>query len=69
MVFHSLDHALGIVLVVLGQLLRSTAMIHAASNFSHAVAFEKASGHKLVVDGIYAWVSIMIVKSRSHESL
>ncbi|KAF7292419.1 Protein-S-isoprenylcysteine O-methyltransferase [Mycena chlorophos] len=46
----------GLALVVLGQTLRSTAMIHAATNFSHAVAFKKRDAHVLVTDGIYAWL-------------
>jgi protein-S-isoprenylcysteine O-methyltransferase len=45
----------GIIVVFLGQFLRSAAMIKAASNFSHAVAFRKNAGHHLVTDGIYAW--------------
>jgi len=45
----------GIVTVFLGQFLRSAAMIKAASNFSHKVAFRKNVGHRLVTDGIYAW--------------
>ncbi|TFK75802.1 ICMT-domain-containing protein [Pluteus cervinus] len=47
--------ALGLVLVVLGQALRSMAMIHASTNFSHSVAFQKREGHRLVSDGVYAW--------------
>lgn len=31
-------------------------MIHASTNFSHAVAFEKRNSHQLVTDGIYAYV-------------
>jgi len=46
---------LGIFVVIIGQLLRSSAMIHASTNFSHAVAFQKRQSHKLVTDGIYAW--------------
>ncbi|KAI0921821.1 hypothetical protein AcW1_004305 [Taiwanofungus camphoratus] len=46
---------IGILLVVLGQALRSTAMIHAATNFSHAVALRKLDSHVLVTDGVYAW--------------
>lgn len=42
------------ILVVAGQTLRSAAMIHASTNFSHAVAFRKLESHKLVTDGIYA---------------
>ncbi|EAU84877.1 prenyl cysteine carboxyl methyltransferase Ste14 [Coprinopsis cinerea okayama7 len=46
---------IGMVWVVFGQVLRSLAMIHAATNFSHTVAFQKRSNHKLVSDGVYAW--------------
>ncbi|KAJ6628730.1 Isoprenylcysteine carboxyl methyltransferase family-domain-containing protein [Mycena sp. CBHHK59/15] len=45
----------GIVMVVLGQWLRSAAMIHAATNFSHSVAFQKRESHRLVTDGVYNW--------------
>ncbi|KAI0347229.1 prenyl cysteine carboxyl methyltransferase Ste14 [Trametopsis cervina] len=41
--------------VVVGQALRSIAMIHAATNFSHAVAYNKLDTHVLVTDGIYSW--------------
>ena len=43
----------GMVLVIFGQTLRSLAMIHASTNFSHVVAFRKREGHRLVSDGIY----------------
>lgn len=43
-------------MVVLGQAVRSAAMIHASTNFSHSVAFRKLQGHRLVTDGIYAYV-------------
>lgn len=46
---------IGIVTVVLGQTLRTMAMIHASTNFSHAVAFRKADSHQLVTDGVYRW--------------
>ncbi|KII95073.1 hypothetical protein PLICRDRAFT_25696 [Plicaturopsis crispa FD-325 SS-3] len=46
---------IGIVMVVVGQALRSAAMIHASTNFSHSVAFRKAEAHRLVTDGVYAW--------------
>lgn len=42
-------------MVISGQILRSVAMMQAANNFSHSVAFEKAKGHVLVSDGIYAY--------------
>lgn len=48
----------GIIVVFLGQFLRSAAMIKAASNFSHAVAFRKNASHQLVTDGIYALVAL-----------
>ena len=44
----------GIVLVIIGLALRSMAMIHAATNPSHAIAWKKLEKHKLVTDGIYA---------------
>ncbi|KAF8076508.1 Isoprenylcysteine carboxyl methyltransferase family-domain-containing protein [Lyophyllum atratum] len=46
---------IGIAFVIAGQLLRSIAMIHASTNFSHSVAFRKRDTHKLVTDGVYAW--------------
>lgn len=46
--------AVGMALVVVGQILRTTAMIHASTNFSHAVAFRKAEKHQLVTNGVYA---------------
>jgi protein-S-isoprenylcysteine O-methyltransferase len=46
---------LGIILVVAGQFLRSAAMIHASTNFSHSVAFRKRESHRLVTDGVYGW--------------
>jgi len=46
---------IGIPIVLAGQLLRSMAMIHASTNFSHALALQKRQNHKLVTDGIYAW--------------
>ncbi|KAF7331888.1 Protein-S-isoprenylcysteine O-methyltransferase [Mycena kentingensis (nom. inval.)] len=46
----------GLILVLVGQALRSTAMIHASTNFSHAVAFKKRDAHVLVTDGVYAWL-------------
>ncbi|KAH7929409.1 ICMT-domain-containing protein [Leucogyrophana mollusca] len=45
---------IGIIMVLVGQALRSTAMIHASTNFSHAVAFRKRESHKLVTDGVYS---------------
>ncbi|CAK5275606.1 unnamed protein product [Mycena citricolor] len=47
---------IGLVLVLGGQTLRSCAMIHAATNFSHAVAFRKRDDHILVTTGVYAYL-------------
>jgi len=47
--------SIGIVMTLVGQILRSTAMIHASTNFSHTVAFYKVSTHQLVSGGIYGW--------------
>ena len=44
----------GMLVVLFGQALRSAAMIHASTNFSHAVAFRKLDTHRLVTDGVYA---------------
>lgn len=45
----------GLILVISGQVIRSTAMIHAAQSFSHALAYAKKEDHVLVTDGIYAY--------------
>lgn len=46
---------IGVTMVVFGQALRSIAMIHASTNFSHSLAFRKLARHQLVTDGIYGW--------------
>jgi len=46
---------IGILLTLAGQYIRSVAMIHASSNFSHIVAYQHRSGHQLVTQGIYSW--------------
>lgn len=50
----SFDTASGIAFVAFGQVLRSIAMIHAATSFSHTVAYRKLDSHTLVTDGIYS---------------
>ncbi|KAH8805580.1 Isoprenylcysteine carboxyl methyltransferase family-domain-containing protein [Xylogone sp. PMI_703] len=47
---------LGLFLVVLGQSIRSIAMIQAGSNFNHIVQRRKAQTHKLVTTGIYHYL-------------
>jgi len=54
--YDKLTLPLGITLIIVGQILRSAAMIHASTNFSHTVAFKKRDSHRLVIDGIYAYV-------------
>lgn len=44
----------GLALVVVGQAVRSVAMIHAGRSFNHLVQYRRKSGHVLVTDGIYA---------------
>ncbi|TCD68210.1 hypothetical protein EIP91_011382 [Steccherinum ochraceum] len=51
---HTYIVALGVILVLFGQVLRSGAMIHASTNFSHTVAFRRLKSHTLVTDGIYS---------------
>ncbi|KAH9938214.1 ICMT-domain-containing protein [Fomitopsis serialis] len=52
---HPYVSQVGIVVVVVGQILRSSAMIHAAQSFSHVIAMRKINTHVLVTDGIYRW--------------
>lgn len=47
--------ALGIVLILVGQVVRSLAMVQAGTNFNHQVQSRKNAGHELVTTGIYAY--------------
>jgi protein-S-isoprenylcysteine O-methyltransferase len=47
--------ALGVVMVVVGQAVRSTAMAQAGTNFNHTVQSKKNDGHELVTSGLYAY--------------
>lgn len=47
---------LGFILLVLGQMTRTLAMVHAGTNFNHLIQFRKKEGHVLVTDGIYRWL-------------
>lgn len=49
----------GISTVIIGQTLRSTAMVHASTNFSHAVAYRKRPSHRLVTEGIYQYARVL----------
>lgn len=46
---------LGLVVIVGGQGLRSAAMIHCASNFSHSVVRRRDYEHELVTTGVYSF--------------
>jgi protein-S-isoprenylcysteine O-methyltransferase len=47
---------LSLCLMVVGQAIRSYAMITAGTNFNHIVQHTRKSTHTLVTDGIYAWL-------------
>lgn len=46
---------IGLAVVILGQSLRSAAMIHAASNFSHSIVRVRDHSHELVTTGVYSF--------------
>ena len=47
---------IGLTLLILGQFVRSMAMVQAGTNFNHRVQTHKAHGHELVTSGIYAFL-------------
>lgn len=50
-----LFNAIGILMVIFGELFRKGAMITAKSNFKHIVQSEKQNDHVLVTSGLYGW--------------
>ncbi|KAK9376762.1 Isoprenylcysteine carboxyl methyltransferase family-domain-containing protein [Lipomyces chichibuensis] len=52
---HIILSAIGFALMVFGQILRSMAMIHASSNFSHVIVHHKEDSHRLVTTGVYSF--------------
>lgn len=44
----------GLLVCVMGELIRKSAMFTAGSNFSHSVEYRKERGHQLVTNGIYS---------------
>lgn len=58
LIFHGAE---GVLLVIISQALRSAAMIHASSNFSHTVAIYKIETHRLVTDGVYRYALCLSV--------
>jgi protein-S-isoprenylcysteine O-methyltransferase len=51
----SMSVGLGSGLILMGQLVRSTAMEHARANFNHVIQWTKKADHTLVTDGVYAF--------------
>ncbi|OJD18375.1 hypothetical protein AJ78_01619 [Emergomyces pasteurianus Ep9510] len=49
-----LQIGLGLVLIAVGQVVRSLAMVQAGTNFTHTVQSRRREGHTLVKDGIYS---------------
>ncbi|XP_054732958.1 protein-S-isoprenylcysteine O-methyltransferase [Anastrepha obliqua] len=47
---------IGVVLCMLGEIIRKVAMITARNSFTHLVQYEKADNHKLITHGIYAYM-------------
>lgn len=54
--FHTAWLVLGAAMLVVGQGTRTTAMIHAGSNFNHLIQRKKKEGHVLVTGGIYRYL-------------
>ncbi|OAA66313.1 protein-S-isoprenylcysteine O-methyltransferase [Cordyceps fumosorosea ARSEF 2679] len=46
----------GLVLVLVGQAVRSAAMLRAGASFNHQVQLARAESHVLVTGGVYAWL-------------
>ncbi|ESZ92651.1 hypothetical protein SBOR_6956 [Sclerotinia borealis F-4128] len=47
---------LGLLLIFLGQTIRSVAMIQAGRSFNHIVQYTRSRSHTLVTNGLYAWL-------------
>ncbi|KAF1917435.1 prenyl cysteine carboxyl methyltransferas-like protein Ste14 [Ampelomyces quisqualis] len=47
--------SLGLSMIAVGQVVRSTAMAQAGTNFNHMVQSKKNDGHELVTTGLYAY--------------
>jgi protein-S-isoprenylcysteine O-methyltransferase len=46
----------GLIMVVVGQVVRSGAMIQAGTNFNHVVQYRKQNEHQLVTTGLYGYL-------------
>jgi protein-S-isoprenylcysteine O-methyltransferase len=51
---HYLIASFGLGMAIVGQSIRSMAMIQASSNFSHHIMHEKEASHQLVKTGVYS---------------
>ncbi|CAD6444923.1 fd3ee73f-1640-46dc-9f86-d94d6024a6ad-CDS [Sclerotinia trifoliorum] len=47
---------LGLILILMGQTIRSVAMVQAGRSFNHIVQFTRSRSHTLVTTGLYAWL-------------
>lgn len=56
----------GLIIVGVGQFVRTLAMFTAASNFTHLVAEYKTPNHKLVTHGIYRYEGRGEIRSNTH---
>lgn len=52
---HPVTVAIGLGLVVIGQFVRSVAMVQASTNFNHIVQHERKETHTLVKEGLYSY--------------
>ncbi|KJR86468.1 protein-S-isoprenylcysteine O-methyltransferase [Sporothrix schenckii 1099-18] len=48
--------ATGLAVVVIGQAVRTAAMVQAGRSFNHTIQHKRATSHALVTDGVYAWL-------------
>ncbi|KAL7941577.1 putative isoprenylcysteine carboxyl methyltransferase [Trichoderma barbatum] len=46
----------GLFMVLVGQVVRSLAMLHAGASFNHQIQAKRAQSHLLVTTGIYGWI-------------
>ncbi|KAK4079392.1 hypothetical protein Trihar35433_497 [Trichoderma harzianum] len=46
----------GLFMVLIGQAVRSMAMLHAGASFNHQIQTRRAQSHLLVTTGIYGWI-------------
>ena len=49
------SHHLGLVMCLLGEIIRKAAMLEAGRSFNHIVQSEKRADHQLVTSGVYSW--------------